>query len=924
MRRFALLLLLASCGGPTPSPVPATPPAPLPPTPKAPAPPVGARWSPMHAPSWAVGRALDLGGGRRVLPGDRGQRWLLEGSKRTHAAHLLDEDLVAALRSDVGVDFVGVHGTIYRAREPLDDPYEIVRSPHPIARASATEAAIVGITNDGVALRSTDRGKSWTRLGMPALAADVAIARDGRGLLLMVPEALALTTDHGATWKPLPPPATPPSIVSIDDAGTAYAGAPRSDELWLDERPPGAIVSRAVGGGTTAQLAKDGKGAYFVSVAAFGARRAWKPLAGFNDCASTLASAHGKTVSLACIRWMEGGAKLTEALTVDGGVTFTALAARDTDFRPESWAAGPNGYLVHQPKFGTIQFRKSANAPFEPVKDRLQGAVVDEKGKQLVAFAFEYPKAKLVTSPLDKYEPTVRAELDIVPNRTAISVADDGTIVAVLNGHKELIVLRAPLKGEVQKHSLKLRADDFASGGGHVLFRHHGVLFEVDATGVAHDAGPALGAFACGAEGCVTDSAWRIGWDLPERIGEPFSVPPPEPNRPDEVAPPVTTIACTVGKKPLAQNILGELDPLAAGPLRLFADKRSVIRRATNGKLETIALLPPQGDKQETVFHALPGGVIAVRYTIAPKTPKSPETRPIRATVAWLRDTEKKPHVAELGEVGTFRIRNGDAVEADLRHAWIVGMLADGVAVQPTSPRYFRTSKLSSKPEDPWPESDPGDAPIYILRDAGGAIEKLTAPPVSDHIARRVFRTGTGWSVVARLPSANGTAEVFESKDGKTWELRLLRLWTSIAQEERGFMFYQAPDYDSSATFDLLPVATPTWSVASATHPTVFVGTLRDGLFSPRGYALAKPSTTACVSASGTTIPLRLPRPSYALSGVFYPPPLDRVAMDALDDGTTCVRTLGGRGVTIPLADPTHALVVQLGSLYEMSCTLPK
>ncbi len=948
MRRIALVLV-ASCGAEPPVVV-ARPPPPSPAAtaagaPIAPAPPLGARWLLDHPASFRVGRALDLGGGRRVLPSDRGERWLLEGTKRTNAPRLLDEDLVAAIPSAIGVDFVGAHGSVYRLRDPLGEPYEITRNALGLGVASANDKAIVGATPQGLVFRSTDGGKIWSAVKTPALAVEVALSRDGRGLLLMVPELLASTSDHGATWAPIAAPDVPASTVAIADDGAVYAGSPRlgvkligdalgkpgptEEEPSVASKPPGVVVARALGAGTAALLAFDRK-SYWSSVAAFGAARTWKPISGFADCFNTQVSAHGKTVSFACLSMIDGKSQLTEQLSVDGGATFQKLAPRPTDNYPESYAAGPNGWLLHDTEHAKLAFRSSADAPFQPIKDRLISAIVDATGKRLVALSFESSRYTLVESPIDHYEPVKRAELkfDYSGSATALSIADDGTILVAAPTASGVTFTRVATSGAVTTTEFPTRPDHFAVGGDHALIGERGTLYE-SYGGPARQAGPTRGAFACALEGCVTDTAWRAGWDQPARIGEPYEKPKAvvEAPAPAPTAAPVPAIACTVAKKPIATNVMTKLDPLhhVAGELRLLTEKGSVLRRHKGGKLETIALFPPQGPKQQTVLHALPGGVVAVRYSITPKTSGSAQTRPIRVTVAWLRDHETTPHTANLGEVGTFMIRNGSIVEADLRHAWIVGLFPDGIAVQPTHPRYFYVSGMKSIDREIWADRDPGALPIYVLRDTGGPAQKLAAPPLVDHVARRVFRTSTGFTIVARMPGLGGAAEVFETKDGQTWQPRPVRLWTlASSRDDETWGYPRSSDYHTGTTFELLPSTTPTWTIANSAFARSFLGTLQEGRFIVRAFGMPSSYTVACASKAGSPLPLRLPRPAYTLTGVGkYPPDVDRISLEAADDGAACVRAIGGIGAVIPLDDPQHSMFSELGSVYEMSCVLP-
>jgi hypothetical protein len=148
-----------------------------------------------------------LSDGRILLAGKRGERWLLD--PRAHSlsagASLAPEDLIAVLDADQGYRFIGQSGTSYEARDPLGKFLRSSAPLEPLLRVSAARHSIVGIPADRSLSRSADGAASFGKVGPPNVAfADVALASDGSGLALAIPEALWLTRDEGATWSLLP------------------------------------------------------------------------------------------------------------------------------------------------------------------------------------------------------------------------------------------------------------------------------------------------------------------------------------------------------------------------------------------------------------------------------------------------------------------------------------------------------------------------------------------------------------------------------------------------------------------------------------------------------------------------------------------------------------------------------------------------
>ena len=146
----------------------------------------------------------ELGSGRVLLAGKRGERWLLDKKKRaTAASQLAPEDLVIVLpQAGGGFLFIGKSGTSYETSEPLG-PFLRSNAPlDPVVRVSAEGSTIAAVRNDGNLVRSADAGTTWQRIGpTDERFIDVALTQGGHGFALSVPEQLWRTGDGGATWE---------------------------------------------------------------------------------------------------------------------------------------------------------------------------------------------------------------------------------------------------------------------------------------------------------------------------------------------------------------------------------------------------------------------------------------------------------------------------------------------------------------------------------------------------------------------------------------------------------------------------------------------------------------------------------------------------------------------------------------------------
>lgn len=159
-----------------------------------------------HPPQPArVNAELTLPSGDLVLAGRRGERWLISkgGDALQAASALAPEDLVGILPArGGGLVFVGASGVSYEAPQPIAAFSRSSAPLEPLASVTSSRSAIVGIRRDRGLLRSDDGGTTWSAVaqGGPQFVS-VALARDGTGLALAVPEALYRTRDDGRTFS---------------------------------------------------------------------------------------------------------------------------------------------------------------------------------------------------------------------------------------------------------------------------------------------------------------------------------------------------------------------------------------------------------------------------------------------------------------------------------------------------------------------------------------------------------------------------------------------------------------------------------------------------------------------------------------------------------------------------------------------------
>jgi len=133
------------------------------------------------------------------------------------------EDLLAIARdAGDGAWFVGKSGASYRSREPLG-PFVDVNVPlSPMARVSAGGGVLLGVGRDQRLARSDDDGRTWNSVGPEATAFfDVAVDAHGHALALATPEALFVSDDNGAHFRPSEAP--PSGVLALAADGRLLA-----------------------------------------------------------------------------------------------------------------------------------------------------------------------------------------------------------------------------------------------------------------------------------------------------------------------------------------------------------------------------------------------------------------------------------------------------------------------------------------------------------------------------------------------------------------------------------------------------------------------------------------------------------------------------------------------------------------------------
>lgn len=922
MKRALVLFAALGCSPAEPPKVAIKPPAPV-----AKPEPARAKWVLGRAIGWELGRALDLGGGSSLIIGAEGQRWIKKGAELTHAETLLPEDLVAAFHGPRDtIEIIGASGTVYLTQGPLGRPVSV--KPANLEHATASPRAIVGI-RDGRVVRSTDRAVSFQELSLDAGdPVDVVLDRTGHGLLLMLPERLYETDDHGATWHKLKLPNVEAERVSIADDGAVYLGTKESghetDDHWIEAAPPLPIAAVATRGKFAVAVAHKRNQAPHVAVTTLGGKRMFQPVPGLDKCTLVSAAIAADHVAVACAT-RNPDDRLLVARSFDAGKTWRVSKGypfADARFITHiPFAIGPKGRLLFTER-DHIALVNSETA--EPITVgaaglELNAAILDEKRILFTATADD--KHALYEATLDGDKVTKKFELGPQPVGS-VQLAVDKSVTYVTNA-QEKVLLVSRIEDAVTRKQLPLENARVSLASARGLVAAGGRLYETtDGGDHLRDVGRAPeGPIACSDDGCSFASASRIGWDEASAVSL-AAVPIPPPPPPAVENHPV--VACTRTGKPIKSSPrdLVPAQHLGATSFRVPTANGYLVGTFEKPVVESKTLFKATPQKNHIVFHSLDDGFVAMRYVVAPKIGGISGTRSVSLEMSFQRAGEKSLHTASAGTIGTFRI-SPDLVEEGDRWYWVAGLVDGGAIVRPAYPRADALqTKMTSVPideDDPRfelhvPRDEGGKLPFYFASDAG-KIQKIEGPKgvLESSI---LYRAGDRWFAVARR-TTNGTLAVYVSTDAKgtTWQRRNVRL-----TRER-------PDAIQLATVN----GRPTFTIIPKGSKRGYVTTLSlDGSRELDVRAFDVPPLDrahACKKGDplGLRVAVEVPWPTRPSTndGV----QLTDWVLSVPGSGPVCVAVLGGfygnKGWLIPMSDPASSVGFEPDAVQSASCVLP-
>lgn len=925
------------------------------------------RWVLGRARALGVAHALALPDGAMLVPGPEGQRWISRGGSLEHSATLLPEEIAAVLDGPDGTfEFVGASGTIFRTHTPLGPAFETRAPAERFDSVTVSREAIVGI-RDGGLFRSVDRGASYAEVSSvdrPGRAENVVLARDGRGLLLMRPQRLFATRDHGASWAKLPLP-DGSSQLSVADDGVPFLGAPAgarrllpdgkglapavalpSVEKWLWDDPGSPIEAIAMFGQTVVTVARGGVTAPRASVSKLADRRVFRAIDGLANCDRVQASVAGDHVAVACVT---AGASpgMRVARSYDDGGTWrisAPYALHAPDQAQFAFAAGPKGALLFAgPKGPTLV--ATEDAPLKvlvPDGSVPVAAQFDAAGGRVLFATSDSYVTELFTAALDGSERASRGKFRATCVRAAIDLRAGGGLRAgcVIKdtyrpGGQYLFSLRALSNETLSEWSRWWgREPEFALGGGRGLVADNGNLLEgswgvesLVPIGVA-PAGP----FACSDAGCAFPSASRIGWNAPvvgfgggaltlERREKPWKRPP-------------LKLQCATASvtNSVTTHAFGELDLTTGSDVSYRVVTPTGMATATWAKpvLQPLSFFKPSSTAQ-AIHHDLPNGFLSLRYRVLEKAAAGKPPL-IAADVAWRRSGMPKVKTVSLGTIGRFVIDEGSAQATTDGWPWTAGVVDGGAIVRPTHPylRAYDADVLAMERAADFDgfgakEEWTGSEPFYFVTDAG-KISKVLPPK---HWLRRavVYRGASRWFVVSTQVKKDGTVAVEVSSDalGSSWEQRNVRLWTpgSFAAS------YTLTEVDGRPAFAIVPAQGSQGLIAILATDGSHDVDVRTFELPPLELAHACKATTGELARATIRVPFGLDETvSTDLGDKMY---VSEVSLSIAHTGAACVDALTAFGrptsdsldsLLIPLRDLTRAVVFREKSTLSAQCVV--
>jgi hypothetical protein len=397
----------------------------------------------------AMHARAELGPGRVLFAGARGERWLYDaGAGRLESAVPAPEELVAILSGpSSSYSFVGRSGATYRADEPLGRFVASTVPFEPLAEVAGSNRVLLAVRRDRKLVRSTDAGASFVGVGPRDIAfVDVELDASGNALALGSPEVLFQSGDGGTSWQRLDGPTrgavglerdvasgairvmTVLGALRFGSKGIPEPAAPSSpgDALPKGIRPLAGPNAGALAEGKAAwagpgyleaRLVDSSKGSWVLLSGPLKGPFATRPLGEAKACRSVRLAGYDRFVRLACFR---GSPELTQEVELstssDGGAIFARekpdVYAKLSDFRmavgadgawlvsgacpPATQAPGcaPSGILHVRPaervRAGSAASPQATVGSAAPAKPRLELAVSAAPGLSDSALALVF------------------------------------------------------------------------------------------------------------------------------------------------------------------------------------------------------------------------------------------------------------------------------------------------------------------------------------------------------------------------------------------------------------------------------------------------------------------------------------------------------------------------------------------------------
>ncbi len=866
-----------------------------------------------------------------MLLGRRGERAIevANGDPKT-AEDVADRSLVAVQRLASGFRFIAADGSTWSTKTLLGPLGARTAPPQTFEDASASERAIVAV-GGGAVHRSTD-GVTWAKVAVPVAGAAprrIRMRADGVGLLLFSPERLLVTTDDGATFRPIASPTAGALAIDRDETGDLFVlgvasgsgyEASASEAARLTGTPPSLVAAKysssvfvshrtprllhgvhargeagvfganewleLIPSDTSVELVRQNLGELTSS----------KPLAKLDDCRDATLAVAGDALVVACVR----EAPLVEVLrSSDRGKLWSVLAklVRNKTSTLRLFGGGDGSLLISGacltgPSCASPWLvRSGGSSAFTPAVVPAPGASLLDAhfvGTEIVALGASAKRAPTVFRSVDGGKsfdahelgpaaphapppaPAMRGALGIDPSARVVTFADG-------------FVRRAWSKREGSPGwsaiDLPFGTMELGVAGARLLIgTATGSMMESSDAGSTwrRVAAPSSGGtIHCSAAQCwIGSAALRVGWSPDPTPSEPSKGPPAHrhgtPLRCHEEGKPahVGWTASSGWTEDRSRGVAWSRFVRSSGALEL------VTRSALKPVLERVSLLP----SKHAVGYFTRTGALALESIPYGPPPDGLPTLSV-AFAVWHAKTGKLtrgtidklpwgmgPELLGADDTG-FVIRHGDA--------------------------------------------------LFAVSWTGKVLEERAAPPYLRRLTdARVLRKGTGWSIVAS-PTL-GTGLVAESASmSAPWTLRAFQLQLGFPLS--GPNVTQALTFGDETLFALVRTAGDNNSFLASAPVAASPPEIRATFARPVGLPDPPPPCPPEADARETIVfeDAELPRPIlFGAAGKEQLFVSSRTALAVARDGRSCVRGVTaspleprepGVELEIPFGDLAHA-----------------